>query len=128
MSLSRVASSGSSPSKPTPMIATSAGTGSSATAARARESPSGLSKVSDLLVGDYLEQWLSGVVSRERPKTYVGYRDVVRLHITPVIGKKRLTKLTTQDVRRLVAHTEQKCICYVQGLDARREPGERRCC
>jgi integrase len=84
--------------------------------------------VSELLVGDYLEQWLSGVVSRKRPKTYVGYRDVVRLHITPVIGKKRLTKLTTQDVRRLVAHTEQKCICCVQGLDARREPGERRCC
>jgi Phage integrase, N-terminal SAM-like domain len=58
---------------------------------------------------------------QERPKTHVGYRDVVRLHITPVLGKKRPTKLTTQDVRRLVARTEEKCICCVKGLDARRD-------
>lgn len=84
--------------------------------------------VNNVLVGDYLERWLQSVVSRKRPKTYVGYRDVVRLHITPVLGKKRLTKLTTQDVRRLVAHTEQKCICCVQGLDARRIEADRKCC
>ena len=66
--------------------------------------------VSDLTVGDYLEQWLRTVVARKRPKTYVGYRDVVRLHISPVLGRKKLTKLSAQDVRRLIAHTEQKCV------------------
>lgn len=61
--------------------------------------------VNNMLVGDYLEHWLQSVVRRKRPKTYIGYRDVVRLHITPVLGKKRLARLTSQDVRKLVAHT-----------------------
>jgi integrase len=84
--------------------------------------------VNNLLVGDYLEHWLALVVARKRPKTYVGYRDVVRLHITPVIGRKRLTKLAAQDVRRLIAHTEQKCVCCTQGIDQARDERDRRCC
>jgi hypothetical protein len=71
--------------------------------------------VSTLCVGEYLDYWLREVVSRRRPKTHVGYGDVVRLHITPVLGRRPLTKLTTHDVRRLVAHTKQKCICCTQG-------------
>src|SRR5690606_609432 len=81
-----------------------------------------------LTVADFLEQWLTNVVARKRPKTYVGYRDVVRLHITPVIGKKKLTRLTVQDVRRLIAHTEEKCICCTQAIDKARDARDRRCC
>jgi integrase len=85
-------------------------------------------QAASLTVGEYLERWLAEDVARRRPKTYVGYRDVVRLHITPVLGKKKLTRLSVQDVRLLVAHTEEKCVCCTQGTDKARVDRDRRCC
>jgi integrase len=81
-----------------------------------------------LTLGDFLERWLTDVVAKRRPKTYVGYRDVVRLHITPVLGRKKLAQLSVQDVRRLMAHTAEKCLCCTQGIDRARDDRDRRCC
>ncbi len=78
-------------------------------------------------VAEYLEYWLREVVSHRRPRTAEGYRSIVRNHIIPVLGKKRLDKLTGADVRNLIAVSRQKCVCCVKGLDRRRAKADQ-CC
>ena len=57
-------------------------------------------------VAEYLTYWLEHIVKAERrPKTYQGYESVVRLHLIPGLGKKRLSKLSGQDVRIFIACT-----------------------
>ncbi|MGA3155230.1 MAG: tyrosine-type recombinase/integrase [Streptosporangiaceae bacterium] len=78
-------------------------------------------------VAEYLAYWLRHVVSVERrPKTYQGYEGVVRLHIGPALGRKRLAKLTAQDVRSFLVRLRQQCQCCKNGWDAKREVP--RCC
>ena len=55
----------------------------------------------------WLTYWLADVVRPTRaPKTHQGYELVVRRHLVPVIGTKRLARLTTQDVRLVLATVE----------------------
>lgn len=78
-------------------------------------------------VGEYLTYWLQHVAREDRrPKTYQGYEGVVRLHLIPGLGQKRLAKLTAQDVRTFITRTRQECQCCKHGWDAQRE--DRRCC
>jgi hypothetical protein len=57
-------------------------------------------------VAEYLTYWLREVVREDRrPKTYQGYEGVVRLHLIPALGRKRLGKLSAQDVRTFITHT-----------------------
>lgn len=52
---------------------------------------------------EFLEKWLADIVqSSVRPKTYLFYRDHIRLHLEPALGKKRLEKLTPADVQHFV--------------------------
>jgi integrase len=51
-------------------------------------------------VSAYLDYWLSeSVADRLRPKTLLGYESVVRVHLAPALGKKRLDQLTAREVR-----------------------------
>ncbi len=78
-------------------------------------------------VAEYLTYWLRLIVREDRrPKTYQGYEGVVRLHLIPGIGKKRLAKLTAQDVRAFITRTRQECQCCKHGWDAQRD--NPRCC
>lgn len=78
-------------------------------------------------VAEYLNYWLRNVVLQEsRPKTYQGYEGVIRLHLVPGIGGKRLAKLTAQDVRIFLTRIRQECQCCKHGWDAQRD--EPRCC
>jgi integrase len=78
-------------------------------------------------VAEYLTYWLRHVVREDRrPKTYQGYESVVRLHLVPGLGRKRLAKLTAQDVRTFITRTRQECQCCKHGWDTQRE--DRRCC
>jgi integrase len=78
-------------------------------------------------VAEYLNYWLSTVVLNERrPKTYQGYEGVVRLHLIPGIGKKRLAKLTAQDVRIFLTSIRLECQCCKHSWDAQRD--KPRCC
>jgi integrase len=78
-------------------------------------------------VEEYLTYWLQHVAREDRrPKTYQGYEGVVRLHLIPGLGRKRLGKLTAQDVRTFITRTRQECQCCKHGWDAQRE--DRRCC
>ncbi|MCA1672732.1 MAG: site-specific integrase [Actinobacteria bacterium] len=78
-------------------------------------------------VAEYLDYWLRDVVSHKRATTARGYESAVRLHITPVLGKKRLDKLTGADVRHLIAVCRQKCLCCVNGYDRHRQKNQQ-CC
>ncbi len=78
-------------------------------------------------VAEYLTYWLRQVVREDRrPKTYQGYEGVVRLHLIPGLGRKRLDKLTAQDVRMFITRTRQECQCCKLGWDAQRD--HPRCC
>ena len=78
-------------------------------------------------VAEYLTYWLRHIVYEERrPKTYQGYEGVVRLHLIPGLGKKRLSKLSAQDVRTFVTRIRNECQCCKHGWDAERD--EPRCC
>ncbi len=59
--------------------------------------------VENWTVQEYLEHWLADVVKPSRaPKTHQGYELVVRRHIVPRIGRKKLRTLAVHDVRRMV--------------------------
>jgi integrase len=76
---------------------------------------------------DYLEYWLREIASHRRASTLRGYESAVRLHIIPVLGAKRLDRLTGADVRHLVAVCRQKCLCCMNGYDKNREKAKQRC-
>src|SRR5680860_406084 len=58
---------------------------------------------------DYLTHWLEQVVKPHRaPKTYQGYELVVRRHVVPTLGKRRLRGLSVSDVRRLIQTLEER--------------------
>ena len=76
---------------------------------------------------DYLEYWLREIASHKRATTLRGYESAVRLHIIPVLGTKRLDKLTGADVRHLIAVCRQKCLCCANGYD-KNHAEAKRCC
>ncbi len=78
-------------------------------------------------IGEYLNHWLRDVVSAKRPTTHRGYESAVRLHITPVLGRKRLDRLTAGDVRQLMAVSRAKCLCCANRYDRYRDP-DKQCC
>ena len=55
------------------------------------------------MFGEWLDEWLA-MKQRQgtRPTTLRGYRWLIREHIRPSLGRKRLDRLTPTDVRRLV--------------------------
>jgi integrase len=78
-------------------------------------------------VAEYLNHWLARVKEEKRATTHRGYESAVRLHITPVLGAKRLDKLAGADVRRLIAVCRTKCLCCVNRYD-RHRPEPEQCC
>lgn len=70
-------------------------------------------------VAVFLERWLAAVRPSIRPSTYASYEGVVRLHITPSIGKISLDKLTVDQVAALIRQKQaeeqlsQRSVRYV---------------
>jgi integrase len=55
-------------------------------------------------VGQYLEYWLEHVARHQvRPLTYRTYAIYVRKHLMPGLGKRRLARLSAQDIRTFLA-------------------------
>ncbi|WP_439662602.1 hypothetical protein ACSHWB_14800 [Lentzea sp. HUAS TT2] len=50
----------------------------------------------------YLKYWLSTVAATKRPRTVEGYGVVVRRHLVPNLGTKKLHRLSAQDVRTFI--------------------------
>jgi integrase len=56
-----------------------------------------------LTVGEYLTRWLASIEANVRPSSLRRYTEVVQKHITPIIGRVRLAKLTPLQVQNLYA-------------------------
>lgn len=53
--------------------------------------------------GQYLEIWLAEAVRPTvRPKTFLSYATIVRLHVVPELGRTPMSRLTPQQIQRLV--------------------------
>jgi hypothetical protein len=53
----------------------------------------------------HLSQWLDTVVKPGvRPATFDSYESVVRVHLVPTLGKRRLTRIQPEDVQRLLSN------------------------
>ena len=77
----------------------------------------------------FLLHWLESTVKPMRkPKTHQGYEVVVRVHLIPGLGKKRLNRLSVTDVRLFLRRLSNTCLCCLHGNDGRRPEGERLCC
>ncbi len=55
-----------------------------------------------LRVGKYLEQWLESKKPVLRASTHSSYSDIVRLHLTPELGKVVLARLTVDQVQAVL--------------------------
>lgn len=68
-------------------------------------------------VEQWLDRWLTEIHrGKIRPGTYVGYERVIRLHITPRIGRRRLDQLTPAHVRQMtdgIASTRNAQLAHV---------------
>lgn len=54
-------------------------------------------------IGDFLEYWLEYEIRQrvQSANTYASYSQIVKRHIVPFLGKKRLTKLNRGDIQKL---------------------------
>jgi integrase len=69
-----------------------------------RDLQRGLRPLDDgLRVGDYLDSWLDEARLKVKPRTLESYRYIVRSHLTPTLGRLRLTQLEPQHVHRLLS-------------------------
>ena len=55
-----------------------------------------------LTVGAYLNKWVTEAAPRLRPSTAKRYRDLVRLHLIPTLGRVKLARLQPSDVERML--------------------------
>jgi integrase len=52
-------------------------------------------------VEDFLNSWLEASRSSIRDRTYETYETILRIHVTPFVGKKRLARLAPLDLQKL---------------------------
>ncbi|MDT3396165.1 tyrosine-type recombinase/integrase [Streptomyces sp. B1866] len=76
---------------------------------------------------EYLAYWLARVVRvNRRPKTHQGYESVVRVHLVPGLGRKKLRTLRAAEVRAWLGRVAAECQCCKHGRDKQRD--KPRCC
>lgn len=56
-----------------------------------------------LTVAAYLDQWITGARLRLRPKTWESYEGIIRCHLVPGLGARKLQKLTPAEIERFLA-------------------------
>lgn len=64
---------------------------------------------SESLLKDYLKMWLEDYVKDEKSDgTYTRYKDIIRLHIIPVLGCKKLNELKVIDIEKFIKELKKK--------------------
>ena len=63
---------------------------------------------SKMTVSEWLVVWLRDYQTHTSPRTVKTYADLVRLHINPVIGDIKLTRLSSVHVRRVISQMSEK--------------------
>ena len=54
------------------------------------------------LLGTLLDEWLTSVRAAVSLRTWLGYEGIVRMHLKPKLGNKRLDKLNPKDVQSML--------------------------
>ncbi len=73
-------------------------------------------------VGEYMAYWLEEHARhRVRDTTFASYEWLIRMYLTPLFGKRKLTGLRPNDIRRGFFQLKQVCQCCAQGKDQARE-------
>jgi integrase len=73
-------------------------------------------------VAEYLAYWLEEHARhRVRDTTFASYSWLVRMYLVPLFGKKKLTALRPNDIRRGFFQLKQTCQCCAKGKDRARE-------
>jgi hypothetical protein len=73
-------------------------------------------------VGEYMAYWLEEHAGhRVRDTTFASYEWLIRMYLTPLFGKKKLTTLRPNDIRRGFFQLKQTCQCCAQSKDQARE-------
>ncbi|MEU8825890.1 tyrosine-type recombinase/integrase [Streptomyces sp. NPDC048636] len=76
----------------------------------------------NMKMAEYLTYWLATVVKpQRRPKTYQGYESVVRVHLTPGLGRKKIRTLRAAEVRVWLRRVATECQCCKNGWDETRD-------
>ena len=57
-----------------------------------------------LTLTEYAETWIETQEGRLRPGTLERYRDCLRLHVLPVLGGRKLSSITVDDVAALLGY------------------------
>lgn len=60
-----------------------------------------LTEQSKMTLSEWLDQWLAQMAVTLRPSTLERYRQDMKNHVIPHLGKKRLTQITAADLRKL---------------------------
>jgi integrase len=68
----------------------------------------------------YLPKWLGEKAQHARPNTMTNYRSVVNAHIVPIMGKKRLARITPVDIKALHRAILDKGLSSTYALNAHR--------
>lgn len=63
---------------------------------------------SRITAAEYLDKWLGVVRNRVKARTYERYAEIVRLHVTPVIGQIKLNKLKPLHLERIYEEAQKK--------------------
>ncbi len=82
-------------------------------------------------LGTYMVQWLEETAKpRIRVSTWAGYEQLIRCYIVPLLGRKKLAKLTSPDIRFFLSSLKTACRCCLLGKDAarKRTSGTAQCC
>ena len=81
---------------------------------------------------DYLYEWVELRAPGLRPRTIESYMSLIRLHIVPAIGHRKLTKVKPKHIARMLqgvidaGHTRTAELCYVMLRAALRSAVEQR--
>src|ERR1041385_6062030 len=54
-------------------------------------------------VARFAAEWLAGIEERVRPRSLLRYRELLELHVVPAVGSTPLTKLSVDQVNRLLS-------------------------
>jgi integrase len=54
-------------------------------------------------VATFMDAWLEGAYTSIRPQTWAGYRQIVRSHVVPALGQRKLSTLRPDAIQRLYA-------------------------
>ena len=61
-----------------------------------------LTEASNMTLGEWLDQWLEKYAATTvRESTLSGYRRYAEQYIGPILGRKRISQITTTDVQRM---------------------------